>query len=164
MLADLRARLRDEPRRRARARHACAGDMRTVRLGERFPLVICPFNTALHLYTREDVERFLARVREHLAPRGELVVDISMPLLEDLARDPARRVLACRASSIRRPGVVEQPRALRLRPRAAGALRVDGVRAERAPRASEAAFMTPLAHRQFFPRSGRRCSTTTAST
>ena len=31
----------------------------------RFPLVICPFNTALHLYTRPDVEAFLVRSRPH---------------------------------------------------------------------------------------------------
>src|SRR3954466_13975543 len=66
MLADLRARLRDEPtavRRRIEVRR---GDMRRARLGRRFPLIICPFNAFLHLYTRRDVEAFLARVRAHL--------------------------------------------------------------------------------------------------
>ena len=43
-------------------------DFRTLALGRRFPLVICPFNAFMHLYTREDVERFLAVVRAHLAP------------------------------------------------------------------------------------------------
>src|SRR4051794_3861168 len=33
-----------------------AGDMRSTRLRQRFPLVVCPFNAALHLYTRSDVE------------------------------------------------------------------------------------------------------------
>lgn len=88
MLADLRARLkRQPPELRARVK-VRKGDMRKVRLDQRFPLVICPFNTALHLYTRQDVESWLERVRDHIEPRGELVLDLSMPILEDLADDP----------------------------------------------------------------------------
>ncbi len=79
MLADLRERLAREPADvRSRVR-AARGDMRRAKLGRRFPLVLATFNTALHLYTRDDVERFLARVREHLTPRGRFVVDLSMP-------------------------------------------------------------------------------------
>lgn len=87
MLADLRARIRRTPQVRGLIT-ARAGDMRKVRLGERFPLVICPFNTALHLYTRQHVEAWLERVREHMEPGAELVVDLSMPILEDLADPP----------------------------------------------------------------------------
>lgn len=89
MLDHLRERLAAEPpavRRRVKLHE---GDFRTKRLGKRFPLIICPFNAALHLYTRVDVEQWLERVREHLEPGGELVFDISMPINEDLARDPA---------------------------------------------------------------------------
>jgi SAM-dependent methyltransferase len=88
MLTDLRARLAEEPasvRSRVKVRR---GDMRTVAIDTRFPLVICPFNTALHLYTRHDVEAWLARVRDHIAPRGELVLDVNMPIIEDLADPP----------------------------------------------------------------------------
>jgi SAM-dependent methyltransferase len=88
MLGELRARVANEPaevRRRIRTRY---GDMRRVKLGRRFPLVLCPFNAALHLYERQDVDAWLSRVREHIEPRGELVVDISMPTLEDLADPP----------------------------------------------------------------------------
>ena len=61
MLADLRSRLAGESEDvRSRVR-VVRGDMRRVRLGERFPLVLATFNTALHLYTRVDVERFLPR-------------------------------------------------------------------------------------------------------
>jgi SAM-dependent methyltransferase len=88
MLADLRARLKRQPAELRARITARRGDMRKVRLGKRFPLVICPFNTALHLYSREDVEQWLARVREHIVPRGELVKDLSMPILQDLADDP----------------------------------------------------------------------------
>src|SRR6185295_599648 len=66
MLADLRARLKRQPA-ELRARITTrTGNMRTVRLGRRFPLVICPFNAVLHLYTREHVEQWFARVREHI--------------------------------------------------------------------------------------------------
>lgn len=120
------------------------GDMRTLKLRKKFPLVLCTFNTFLHLYTRDDVERFLARVKEHLTPRGAFVFDVSMPAPADLTRDPSR--------------------AYKLKP-----VRVDGVShgyAERFDydpirqvlfvameftRKDGDVFVTPLAHRQFFP-------------
>lgn len=151
MLADLRRRLAGESdavRRRVRARR---GDMRGVRLKRRFPLVLCTFNAFLHLYTRQDIERFLSRVREHLAPRGEFVFDISIPEPLELARDPAR---AYRTPSFSYP-MPDAPR---------GAVRVsyserfdyDKVRQvlfvamEFSPERGEP-WMTPLAHRQFYP-------------
>jgi SAM-dependent methyltransferase len=88
MLADLRARLAKEPadvRARVRVKR---GDMRRTSTGQRFPLVICPFNAALHLYAREDVEQWLACVKKQLTKEGELVLDVNMPIMEDLA-DPA---------------------------------------------------------------------------
>ena len=42
------------------------GDMRRVKLKRRFDLVLCTFNTWLHLYVRQDVERYCARVRRSL--------------------------------------------------------------------------------------------------
>jgi SAM-dependent methyltransferase len=89
MLTHFRAQLRREPKAVRQRVTLHKGDIRTVRLGIRFPRVFCPFNSALHLYTRADVEAWLARVHEHLEPRGELVFDISMPVPSDLARDPA---------------------------------------------------------------------------
>ena len=104
MLADLRARLAAEPAEvRARVR-AVRGDMRRVRLRRRFPLVLATFNTALHLYTRADVERFLARVREHLRPRGRFVLDLAIPAPGDLAQAAGARVTTRRAFVTRRPG------------------------------------------------------------
>lgn len=138
MLAALKKKLAGEDVRVRR------GDMRAVKLRRKFPLVLCTFNTFLHLYTRDDVERFLARVREHLAPRGSFVFDVSMPAPTDLAREPSR--------------------AYKLKP-----VRVDGVKhgyqerfdydpirqvlfvaMEFLPPSGEP-FVTPLAHRQFFP-------------
>jgi SAM-dependent methyltransferase len=88
MIADLYARLAKEPagvRTRVTLKR---GDMRRATTGERFPLVICPFNTALHLYARQDVEQWLACVRRQIEPRGELVLDVNMPIMEDLADPP----------------------------------------------------------------------------
>jgi SAM-dependent methyltransferase len=66
------------------------GDMRSVRLKQTFPLVIAPFNVFMHLYTRRDLERALATVRAHLAPRGRFVFDVLMPDLRAMLRDPGR--------------------------------------------------------------------------
>ncbi len=169
MLADLKERVRAEPaevRARVTARF---GDMRAKKLGARFPLVICPFNAALHLYVREDVERFLARVREHLAPGGRFVCDLSVPVFEDLMRDPARPY---RAPRFRYPTTGELVSYLEHfdydRTRQVLFVAMEFEPLERKPardarggaRAPEAtglvgnasrAWMTPLAHRQFFP-------------
>jgi SAM-dependent methyltransferase len=149
MLEDLRSRLQEEPpevRARLKAR---LGDMRSVRLRTRFPLVICPFNAALHLYTRPDVERFLARVRDHLEPRGSFVVDIAMPQMKDLLREPTRAYFAPR---FRHPTTGQTVRY-------AERYDYDSVRqilfvtTEFEPvGAPELSWASPLAHRQFFPR------------
>lgn len=81
--------LRAEPaavRRRVTARE---GDMRSLRLARRFPLVVAPSSTFSHLYSRTDVEAFLARARAHLAPGGRLVFDLEMPRLPRLPRPEA---------------------------------------------------------------------------
>jgi SAM-dependent methyltransferase len=65
-------------------------DLRSVRLRRRFPLVISPFNVFMHLYERRDVERALATVRRHLAPRGRFVFDVSMPDLGAMNRRPEK--------------------------------------------------------------------------
>lgn len=151
MIGDLRARLASEPadvKARVTLRRA---DMRTAALGRRFPLILCPFNAFLHLYTREDVERFLARVRAHLAPRGELCFDVSVPEPSELARDPARAYFAPR---FRYPGAdggegemvrySERFDYDRWR-------QVLFVAMEFAPAGGGDPWMTPLAHRQFYP-------------
>ncbi len=151
MLADLRARLRAEPEAVRALVEVRRGDMRAARLGRRFSLVTCPFNAFLHLYERRDVERFLARAREHLTPRGELVLDVSIPEPAELARDPGRAHFAPR---FRYPGPDGRDGPMvryserfdydRLR-------QVLFVAMEFAPTDGSAAWMTPLAHRQFYP-------------
>lgn len=148
MLRDLRERLRREPaevRRRVRVVH---GDMRRTRLRRRFPLVLCTFNTALHLYTRQDVEGFLARVREHLTPHGHFVVDLSMPPLAELTRDPARPFNAPRFRHPSTGTVVKNREYFDYDP----VRQVLFVSMEFEPVGAPGdAWTTPLAHRQFFP-------------
>jgi SAM-dependent methyltransferase len=147
MLRDLRARLRSEPRGVRRLVRVVRGDMRTLRLRQRFPLVIAPFNAVLHLYTRPDVERFLGRVREHLTPRGRFVADLSTPPLEDLVRPSSKPFHAPR---FRHPtaGVVVKNREWFDYDRVRQVLFV-GMEFE--PVDGTRSWSTPLAHRQFFP-------------
>jgi SAM-dependent methyltransferase len=148
MLDDVRRRLASEPPEVRRRVRLVRGDMRGVRLARRFPLVVCTFNTALHLYTRADVERFFARVHAHLLPRGRFVVDLSMPPLEDLARDPGRPHHAPRFRHPTAGVVVKNREHFDYDP----VRQVLFVAMEFEPlEEPEGAWMTPLAHRQFFP-------------
>jgi hypothetical protein len=144
---DLRGRLRAEPA-EVRARvNVRVGDIRRAKLRRRVPLVICPFNTALHLYERPDVEQWLARVREHLEPRGMLVFDVNMPVLEDLTREPETYYRTApfdhpTAGRVRYHEIFDYDRVRQVLFVSMVFDPVDGDRQS---------FMTPLAHRQFFP-------------
>lgn len=172
MLTHLRELLKAEPPEVRKRLDLHQGDIRTARLGKRFPLVICPFNAALHLYTRVDVEQWLARVREHLEPRGELVFDISMPVPADLARDPnvpyrippfehptAGRVAYRehfdydRVRQVLFVSMFFEPAPKKTSPTKAKAASKKRAAAPSAPQAKQITetFMTPLAHRQFYP-------------
>ena len=146
MLADLRRRVRDEAlTERIAVRRA---DMRTLRMRERFPMVLCPFNTVLHLYTRQDAERFFARVRAHLTRRGTFVVDMSVPEPEELARTSERayRVPRFMHPTIKR--TVRYAERFDYDPMA----QVLTVGMEFEPVGDKGnSWVTPLAHRQFFP-------------
>jgi SAM-dependent methyltransferase len=91
MLAQLEARRARLPAAVAGRLRAVQADLREVALGQRFPLVIAPFNVFEHLYTRADFGACLARVAAHLAPGGALAFDVQLPDLAWLARDPDRR-------------------------------------------------------------------------
>jgi SAM-dependent methyltransferase len=147
MLDDLEERLRAEAPGVRRRITLVEGDLRAALpiRRSRAPLVICPFNTALHLYTRSDVEAWLARVTQQLEPGGELVFDVSMPIVKDLARGP---------SVPYRVPPFDHPRVGRVRYEEH--FDYDPVRQIlfvsmffRPVRGED--FMTPLAHRQFFP-------------
>jgi SAM-dependent methyltransferase len=93
MLAQATARRESLPRGKRERLELLEGDMRSVALGRRFGLVSCPFNAFQHLYTRDDVERCLAVVRDHLEPGGVFAFDVLMPDLEYLNR-PAFKTFA----------------------------------------------------------------------
>ena len=84
MLERLRLKLHSLPVEARRQIVLRRGDMRTVRFRRRFATVVAVFGTFQHLYTLDDVERFLTRVRHHLAPGGHLFFDVAFPHLKDL--------------------------------------------------------------------------------
>ena len=145
MLSDFRARLAKESAEvRARVSLRC-GDMRTLAIRRKFPLILCTFNTFLHLYDRVDVEKFLARVRAHLARDGVFVFDASVPVPIDLARDPSR---PHRTPPVKHPTLG--------RARYQERFDYDPIRqvlfvAMELATDDGREIMTPLAHRQFFP-------------
>ncbi len=55
------------------------GDMREFDLNKQFPLIIAPFNALMHLYTLEDQDRALERIRAHLEPGGVFAFDLYQP-------------------------------------------------------------------------------------
>jgi SAM-dependent methyltransferase len=148
MLGDFRARLAQEPEAVRRRVDLVRGDMRAKRLRRRFPLVLCTFNTALHLFTRQDVEKFFARVREHLAPGGSFVMDLSMPPIDELVRKPTRSYVAARMRHPTAGLLVTNRERFDYQPHR----QVLFVSMEYEPVGDPAGtWMTPLAHRQFFP-------------
>ena len=66
-------------------------DVRGFDLGRTFGLVIFPANSLLHLLNLEDLEACLASVRRHLRPDGRFAIDVFVPDLDILRRDPEER-------------------------------------------------------------------------
>lgn len=85
MLARLRAKLAAEKPEVAERVRPVLTDMRQLDLGEEVPLAIIPFNTFMHLLTKEDQQTALGKAHLHLSPGGMLVVDIASPYLFLLA-------------------------------------------------------------------------------
>jgi SAM-dependent methyltransferase len=122
-------------------------DFRELRLGRRFPLVICPFNAFIHLYTRDDIERFLAVVRAHLAPGGLFAFDVLNPDLAWLSRDPTRRWARTRFRHPRTGKITYYSTSLTYD----AALQIAFMRIYYEPAAGGRERMVRLTHRQFFP-------------
>lgn len=55
------------------------GDMRALELGERFSLIVAPFNAFMHLYTLSDQDAALAGVSAHLTRGGLFALDLYNP-------------------------------------------------------------------------------------
>ncbi len=67
--------------------HFVHGDMRTVGLEGRFPLVIMPFRSFQSMLTVDDQRQALANAKAHLTPGGRLALDIFAPDIPMLAVD-----------------------------------------------------------------------------
>jgi SAM-dependent methyltransferase len=147
MLAALERRFSREPEAVQRRMHAVRGDMRTVRLERKFPLVFAAFNTILHLTDRKDFEQFFERVRRHLSPGGRFVFDFSVPHADYLGADPRRTYGAPR---FRHPksGLVRY----RERFEYDAFLQVLLMELHFLPENGDPPWVVPLTHRQLFPR------------
>lgn len=148
------------PARRAQARLLQA-DFRALPLataaGARFPLVLCPFNAFMHLYSRTDVERCLAGVRAALAPGGLFAFDVLLPDPAWLARDPARRYARTRFRHPRTGERLVYSTSSSYDPVQQIAIvrffyDQDAATHAEAPAPSPRTEVVHLAHRQFFPR------------
>jgi SAM-dependent methyltransferase len=63
------------------------GDMRHVKLGRRYGLAICAFNSFLCLLSVDDALAFLRNAREHLKPDGLLGIEVSAFTPEELCEE-----------------------------------------------------------------------------
>jgi cyclopropane fatty-acyl-phospholipid synthase-like methyltransferase len=70
------------------------GDLRTVRLGARFPLILAAGQPLFHCVGDEDWNSALATVREHLAPGGRFVSGIPVFRFDEMAKYSERFYLA----------------------------------------------------------------------
>jgi SAM-dependent methyltransferase len=64
------------------------GDMRSVKLGRRYRLGVCAFNSFLCLRSQEDALAFLRNAREHLELGGLLGIEVSAFSPEELSDAP----------------------------------------------------------------------------
>jgi SAM-dependent methyltransferase len=147
MLEGLERRFEREAEAIQRRIHTVHGDMRSVRLRKRFPLVIAAFNTILHLTDREDFEQFLSGVRLHLAPGGRFVFDFSVPHADYLGADPSKTYGAPRFRHPSR-GLVRY----RERFEYDSFRQMLSMELHFLPEDGSESWMVPLSHRQLFPR------------
>jgi len=64
------------------------GDMRSAKLGRRYGLAVCAFNSFLCLPNVDDALAFLRNAREHLEPGGLLGIEVSAFSPEELGDPP----------------------------------------------------------------------------
>ena len=64
------------------------GDIRDAKLGRRYALTVCAFNSFLCLLSTDDALEFLCNAREHLEPDGLLGIEVSAFSLEELVDQP----------------------------------------------------------------------------
>lgn len=63
-------------------------DMTQCNLARQFDLILCVHNSFSHLATLEEATGFFSTVKDHLKPGGKFILQIHMPDLELLNRNP----------------------------------------------------------------------------
>ncbi len=69
------------------------GDMRTAKLGRRYALAVCAFNSLLCLLSLDDTLAYLRNAREHLESGGLLGIEVSAFSPEELVDPPCGQEL-----------------------------------------------------------------------
>ena len=64
------------------------GDMRSTKLGRRYGLAVCAFNSFLCLLSTDDALAFLRNAQDHLSPGGLLGIEVSAFSPEELVDPP----------------------------------------------------------------------------
>lgn len=82
MIAICKERLGYEPEEVLARATVLQQDVRDLNLQERFDLIIAPCNFLNYFTVPGDLERVLAKIREHLAPEGTFLLNNSVPDLE----------------------------------------------------------------------------------
>ncbi|WNG14837.1 class I SAM-dependent methyltransferase [Cystobacter fuscus] len=107
---------------RVRLLHA---DLRSLRLEERFPVVLAPQHALGLMASHEDLEAFLATVRHHLRPEGLFIYDVLNPPVEPgrpadeepgAALEPRRPVFSFHLRERKRPGTPSGIHRLKFKP------------------------------------------------
>jgi SAM-dependent methyltransferase len=147
MLGDLERRLGSAPASLRERIELCHSDMRSFSTEERFPLILAPFNTVLHLYEPEEFLQFARHVREQLAPRGKFVFDVSLPQPADLCRDPEESLTSPDFTHPRTGEVFGYSERFEYDP----IRQLLVVWMQFSPRDGSDGFVIPLTHRQYYP-------------
>ena len=157
MLSRLKARLAKEPEEVRALIETKRGDMRRFDVkaasagsprGERFPLVIAPFNALMHLYSREDFEKMLAQVKAHLTKKGVFIFDVRMPDIRSFVRDPTKTFRCPPLKDAKDGRVYETGEMFQYDART----QVQMITSTYREQANDMnVFVKPLAHRQYFP-------------
>ena len=85
---ELSERMVEEGRKKSHEVEWVHGDMRSVKLGRRYGLAVCAFNSFLCLLDVDEALAFLRNAREHLEPGGLLGIEVSAFSPEELVDPP----------------------------------------------------------------------------
>lgn len=84
MLQILRSRLASEPPEVRKNARLLKGDMRSLRMHKKFPLILAPFRPMQHMYTPEDQVRAFRTAAAHLSRTGIFAFDVFFPKFDKI--------------------------------------------------------------------------------